>query len=176
MRLFTNTIVAIVCLFFIGTFIAKSYDAPSGHSQYTGSKEFERIKVLVGTWEGTSSKDGEKVTVKYETTAGGSVILETLFPGTPHEMVSVYYDNGGKIGMTHYCMLGNQPQMTLKKADDNKIALVFVSGGNIDLAKSPHMHELLISFVDKDHLIQEWTMFEDGKAKETATFKLTRMQ
>jgi hypothetical protein len=66
--------------------------------------------------------------------------------------------------------------LALKKADDNKIALVFVSGGNIDLAKSPHMHELLISFVDKDHMIQEWTMFEDGKAKETATFKLTRMQ
>jgi hypothetical protein len=91
-------------------------------------------------------------------------------------MVSVYYDDGGELRMTHYCMLGNQPQMGLKKADDNKIELVFVGGGNIDPAKAPHMHELIISFLDKDSMIQEWTMYEDGKAKEKATFKLNRME
>ncbi|HEY7534320.1 MAG TPA: hypothetical protein VH878_00025 [Thermodesulfobacteriota bacterium] len=176
MRLIRSIVIAIVCLVFIGAFIAKSDDAPSEHSQHAGSKEFEHMKSLVGTWEGTSSKDGEKVTVTYKTTAGGSAILETLFSGTPHEMVSVYYDNGGKLGMTHYCMLGNQPQMTLKSADDNKIDLVFISGDNIDPKKAPHMHEVSMSFVDKDYMVQEWTMYENGKAKDTVTFKLARMQ
>ncbi len=77
--------------------------------------------------------------------------------------------------MTHYCMLGNQPQMELKKADDNKIDLVFVGGGNIDPAKSKHMHSLSISFIDKDHMVQEWTLFENGKEKEVTTLKFTRI-
>ncbi|MEE9214278.1 MAG: hypothetical protein V3U54_05695, partial [Thermodesulfobacteriota bacterium] len=83
------------------------------YKKYTGSPEYEKMKTLAGTWEGTSSmgEEGEKVTVKYEMTSADSAIVETLFPGTPHEMVSVYYDDNGKLSMTHYCMIKNQPNM-----------------------------------------------------------------
>jgi len=146
------------------------YGAP-----YKGSKEFERIKGLVGVWEGTSNKDGEKVTVKYELTSGGSAILEELFPGTPHGMISVYYDEGGKLFMTHYCMLRNRPHMELKKADNNGIDFVLTTGSDINTEKDTHMHALQIVFVDKDHITQEWTMFENGKEKQVAVFKLSRV-
>ncbi len=176
MRLFINAITVIACLFFVGTFIASSDDTEHMKQPYTGSKEFERLKTLVGTWEGTSSEKGyEKVTVKYEITARGSAIVETLFPGTPHEMVSVYYDNGKKLGMTHYCMLGNQPQMELKSADSNKIDLVFSGGTNVDPKKAPHMHELSISFVGKDNIVEEWTFYENGQKKDVTIFKLSRV-
>ena len=51
--------------------------------------------------------DGKEVpvSVTYETSSNGSIVVETLFPGTPHEMVSVYYDENGKFGMTHYCAM-----------------------------------------------------------------------
>jgi hypothetical protein len=145
---------------------------------YTGSAEFERMKGLVGAWEGRSDmgKEGEKVRVEYRLTAGGSALVETLFPGGAEEMVSVYHDRKGKLAMTHYCMLHNQPRMTLSKADAHKIEMVFARRGNdIDPAREKHMHSVVITFTDKDHIIQKWTMYEKGKEKGGVTLTLTRM-
>jgi len=166
-------LVVVACMTLTGFGLARAgeeYGAP-----YKGSKEFERLKELAGVWEGTSNKDGEKVTVKYELTSGGSAIVEELFPGTPHEMVSVYYDKSGKLSMTHYCMLRNRPHMELKKADTNGIDFVLAADSDINAGKDAHMHALHIAFVDKDHITQEWTMFENGKEKQVAIFKLSRV-
>src|SRR5215468_2556065 len=78
----------------------------------------ERMKKLAGTWV-AADKDGkptDKVVSVVKLTAGGSVVHETLFPGQPHEMISVYTVDGSDLVMTHYCMLGNQPRL---KADPN---------------------------------------------------------
>src|SRR2546421_149002 len=83
-------------------------------------KDFDKVKALVGEWEATS-KEGdkeEKSNISFELTAGGTIIMERLFTKSPHEMVSMYHAQGKKMAMTHYCMLGNQPEMTLQKADD----------------------------------------------------------
>jgi hypothetical protein len=150
----------------------EEYGAP-----YKGSKAFERVKELVGVWEGTSNmgKESEKVTVKYKLTSGGSAIVETFFPGTPHEMVSVYYDKDGKLAMTHYCMLRNRPHMELTKADANDLDFTLAAGSDINVGKDTHMHALHITFVDKNHITQEWTGFENGRQKEVAIFKLSRV-
>src|SRR5438309_5279140 len=62
---------------------------------------FEKIKALAGEWEakGTGEHSG---TVSYKVTAGGSAVLETLFGGSDHEMVTLYYLEGGDLAMTHY--------------------------------------------------------------------------
>ena len=79
--------------------------------------------------------------------------------------------------MTHYCMLRNQPRMTLGKADAQTIYLVFAKKGNdIVPAKEPHMHAVRFTFTDDDHIIQKWTMFEKGKEKGGVTLTLTRMR
>ena len=150
-------------------------------TEYKGTQEFERIKSIVGVWQGTSimGKGGEKqeenVTVEYKLTSGGSALVETLFPGTPHEMVSVYHDKGGKLSMTHYCMLGNQPQMNLKKSEGNVFEFDLISDGDINAQRDQHMHSLTISFLDNNNIIQKWTLYEDGKEKDTTTIKLTRV-
>ncbi len=154
--------------------------AYAGHHEgapYTGSKEFERLKALAGTWEGTGGMgtEQEKVRVEYRLTAGGSAIVETLFPGTPHEMVSVYYDRKGELAMTHYCMLRNQPHMRLERATANSLEFVLGEGSGFDPAKEPHMHALTITFGDSDHITQKWTLFEEGKAKGVSTFSLSRV-
>src|SRR5690349_10162902 len=79
-----------------------------------GSPELEQIKALAGTWEGTAETDGktEPAAIEYKVSSMGTVVVETLFPGTPHEMVSIYHDDeNGKLTMTHYCAIGNQPQL-----------------------------------------------------------------
>lgn len=177
MRKLALLLVATICFSLGGPFAAHAGEPQS--APYTGSAQFERMKQLVGAWEGTSDmgKKGEKAKVEYRLTAGGSALVETLFPGSVEEMVSVYHDRQGILAMTHYCMLRNQPRMTLAKADAQTIELVFTSKGNdIDPAREKHMHAVAITFTDNDHIIQKWTMFEKGKDKGEVTFKLTRMR
>jgi hypothetical protein len=89
-------------------------------------------------------------------TAAGSAVQETLFPGQPHEMVSIYHRDGADLVMTHYCALGNQPRMKADpKSPANQIRFLFAGGTNLDPAKDKHMHEGTITFVDDDHI--EWT-------------------
>jgi hypothetical protein len=177
MRKLTPLLIAAVCCSLAGLIVAH---AGEHHPASTaGSAELERMKQLAGAWEGTSDmgKEGEKVRVEYRLTAGGSAVVETLFPGTAEEMVSVYHDRHGKLAMTHYCMLRNQPRMTLGKADAQTMELVFARKGNdIDPAKEKHMHAVHIAFTDNNHITQKWTMYENGKDKGGVTLKLTRVR
>lgn len=145
---------------------------------YTGSQAFERMKELVGVWEGTSSMDKkeQKVRVEYRLTAGGSAIIETLFSNTPEEMVSVYNDHTGELMMTHYCLLRNQPQMKLIRSDKENLDFTLKKGSRIDVSKEPHMHSLTISFLKKNHIVQRWTLYENGEKKGTTELDLFRVR
>lgn len=167
---------ACIYLLFVGLFMA--YGVEGSSPPYHGSSGFERMKELAGVWEGTSNmpKEGERVRVEYRLSSGGSSIVETLFPRTPHEMVSVYFDNKGQLTMTHYCALRNQPRMKLEKADGQNLNFMFTGGTNIDPQKDAYMRSLTITFVDKNHIIEKWTLFQDGKEKETSVFDLSRVK
>jgi len=167
--------VAGVYLLFVG--LSAAYAGEGSSSPYSGSKGFERMKELAGVWEGTSNmpKEGEKVRIEYRVSSGGSSIVETLFPGTPHEMVSVYFDNKGQLTMTHYCALRNQPRMKLQKMDAQNLSFTFAGGTNIEPKKNAYMHSLTITFVDKNRIVEKWTLFKDGKEKETSVFELSRV-
>ncbi len=157
--------------------LATAFAGDHSLSPYSGSKEFERMKGLVGVWEGTSnmSKEGERVKVEYRLSSGGSSVVETLFLGTPYEMVSVYFDNKGQLTMTHYCALRNQPTMKLQKADARNLNFMFAGGTNIDPKKEAYMRSLTITFVDKNQIIEKWTSFKEGKEQETSVFELSRV-
>jgi hypothetical protein len=130
----------------------------------------EKMKKLVGTWV-AADKDGkptDQVVSVIKLTAGGSAVHETLFPGQPKEMVSVYTVDGPDLIMTHYCVLGNQPRM---KADPNstpnQIVFRFVGGTNLDPAKDKHMHEATLTIVGDDRIEVQGTGWENGApAKE----------
>src|SRR5262249_13875281 len=97
-------------------------------------------------------------------TAPGSAVLETLFPGEPMEMVSVYHRDGADLVMTHFCALGNQPRMRADpNSPSNKICFKFAGGTNLDAAKDMHMHEGTITFVDDDHVEWSGVAWKDGK-------------
>src|SRR3954469_22101636 len=117
-----------------------------------GSAEFERMKTLVGTWKGRTDMGQGPIdlTVQYRLLAGGSVLEERVFSGTPNEMVSMYYDQNGKLAMTHYCVMGNRPGMLLKSSDSKSIAFDFDATCGINPTKESHMHALTITFDDPD--------------------------
>jgi hypothetical protein len=130
----------------------------------------EKMKKLAGTWllADAEGKPTEQIASIIKVTAGGSVVHETLFPGQPHEMVSVYTVDGPDLIMTHYCVLGNQPRM---KADPNspanQIVWRFAGGTNFDPKKDKHMHEATLTIVDEDRLEVNGVGWENGApAKE----------
>ena len=67
---------------------------------------------------------------------------ETLFPGTPNEMISMYHLADGQLVMTHYCAMGNQPRMKLdaQASTPDKLVFAFDGGTNFDPAKDGHVH------------------------------------
>jgi hypothetical protein len=116
---------------------------------------FETMKTLAGTWL-VADEDGkptDQVASVIKVTAGGSAVQETLFPGKPQEMVSIYTVDGPDLVMTHYCVLGNQPRL---KADPdssaNQIRFQFAGGTNLDPAKDKHMHSATLTIVDDSHI------------------------
>lgn len=130
------------------------------------SAEFERMKSLVGTWTGKTDfgQGPVDMTVRYRLIAAGSVLEERCFEGTPNEMVTMYFDKGGKLSMTHYCMMGNQPAMALKSSDAKSITFDFdASCCTIDPKKESHMHALKLSFIDSDTFTSACQAIMDGK-------------
>ena len=138
---------------------------------------FNHLKQLAGKWKGTKVGDNDKqeVEVEYTLTAAGTALAEKLFAGTPHEMLTVYHGDKGGLVMTHYCAMGNQPRMRLKKSNSPKtFKFVFVDGTSMESAGDPHMHQLTMTIVDKNHLTHEWVFYQDSKPKETVRFNFVR--
>ncbi len=150
--------------------------AMAEHSSLT-PMPFDRIKALVGTWQGTkqSLKGQETIIVEYSVTAKGSAVMERFFPGTPKEMVSIYTQDGHELTMTHYCILGNQPRMQTHGTESgDRVTLHYVDGAGMRSFNDTHMHELTITFQDTDRMTHQWTLYDKGQKADTHTFAFSR--
>ena len=133
-----------------------------------GRAAFARLLALAGEWEGTvTAPDGPPVKVRWEKTAGGNVMRETMFPGTGHEMVTMYHLDRGELVLTHYCVAGNQPRMKLVAATPGELAFDYTGGTNLDPAKDQHMH-------DDGRLETDWLEHAKGQPSVHRKFFLAR--
>jgi len=172
---------ALASLFLLAAFVAapradEKKEAPKDASK---SGNLERFKLLAGEWVGKMSGGEDKAStaavVRYKVTSGGTTVVETIGPDSPHEMVTVIHPDGDALALTHYCMIGNQPHMKAEgKSDGNKVVFKFVSASNMKSDKDMHMHEVVFTFIDKDTLKTEWTNYNDGKPAGTEVFDLKR--
>jgi hypothetical protein len=143
----------------------------------SAKQAFEKMKSLAGEWTGKAGAPGEQfdVTIQYRVTAAGSAVIETMFPGTEHEMITMYHMDGGKLLLTHYCAQGNQPRMALtKKSTGNLLDFSFDGGTNMKSKKDSHMHAARILVADANTVSSEWDHFESGKKTSTMKFELKR--
>jgi hypothetical protein len=132
------------------------------------------MKELAGNWEAPPIPGAPPPTVKYELTSGGTVVMETLFGGSEHEMRSLYHVVNGELVLAHYCGLGNQPRMKLRKGGSDLLVFDFDGGTNFDPAKDLHIHSGWIKFVDATHAEAEWTVYQGGKQVGAHKLVLTR--
>src|SRR5262245_8158374 len=72
---------------------------------------FEKLKTLAGEWRGKSGQ-GAATSLAYQVTSGGTAVLETFaFVKSGMSMTTVYYLDGDRLMLTHYCVSNNQPRM-----------------------------------------------------------------
>jgi len=137
---------------------------------------FEKLKPLVGNWQGKSS-EGKPVSITYALVSDGSALVEKMGAGSEHEMVTVYYPDGNRLMMTHYCSLHNQPRMRTDTAtaESGKLIFDFVDATNMSSPDAMHMHKLAVTFDGKDRFVQEWT-WKSGEKEGTVVFRLERMK
>ena len=143
-----------------------------------GSSEFEKMKTLVGTWTGkTDIGQGPiDLTVKYRLLAGGTVLEERIFPESPMEMVTMYYEKDGKLALTHYCVLGNRPAMVLKSSQENTLRFDFDPSCGIDTKNEMHMHALTLRFDNEDTITTTCKSFANGQEQESKPCTLKRQK
>lgn len=157
--------------------LAQSATAPAPEDNLPAKAAFARLQALAGEWEGTTiRKDGPAARVRWEAISNKTALMETLFPGTDHEMRSVYHLDGNDLVMTHYCAMGNQPRMKLDTSRSTASQLVFdfAGGTNMDPAKDAHIHSGRIVLVDDDHLEAEWTVYKEAEPTGANRFFLRR--
>lgn len=138
---------------------------------------FERFKALAGEWvaaeDGEMTKKGDLV-ARYVVTAASTAVVETMFPGTPHEMVTVYTPEGPDIVLTHYCVMGNQPRMRATHPSGPRVEFAFDGGTNVARASDRHMHSARVEFVGENELRSEWTEHAAGTPGLVVTLHLVR--
>ena len=141
---------------------------------------FARLQALSGTWESTTA-DGSKSHVEYEVIAANSAVVERFVSdkmGAADAMVTVYYLDGGRLLLQHYCMAKNQPRMKADSFDAarNELHFDFLDATGLASPQAGHMHSVTFHFTDADHMTQEWQFVESGKPKFTESLKYTRQR
>jgi hypothetical protein len=137
---------------------------------------FERLKSLVGNWQGKDQK-GNVVHLSFELVSGGSVLMERHASGNGAEMISMYSAEGNRIILTHYCSAGNQPTLESQALPvaSKQMDFSFVRATGMKTPEDGHMVGLSITFEDNGHLTQIWNYSDHGK-KETDLFTFTRVR
>jgi hypothetical protein len=140
------------------------------------SARFEALKKLAGDWVavGKDGKPTDKVISSIRVTAAGTVVQETHFPGSDHEMVTMYHRDGADLVLTHYCMLGNQPRMRAEAGKADQIVFKFTNGGNIEPARDHYMNQVTITILGADHYKAEWLSSKEGKTCHKVDLDLIR--
>lgn len=125
-------------------------------------KMLDRFKAMAGTWSGKGAH-GESNEVTYTVIAGGTSVMADIKMGD-EAMTSLYYVDGGRLLMTHFCPSNNQPRMQAVISPDGKtVTFDFLDATNLASQQTGHMHKAVYSFVDADHYSEDWTWKHEGK-------------
>src|ERR1700686_2355229 len=141
--------------------------APAPKSEAQTS--FDAMKTLAGDWEGPVKTDmpvEAKVDIKplhvsmRVTSRGNALVHEMQEAGTPLDPakydhpVTMFYVDGGRLTLVHYCDAGNRPRMLARpSADEKSVEFDFsdISGST----NYGHMHHSVFTFIDSNHHIED---------------------
>ena len=131
---------------------------------------FERLRALVGEWEGTYQWSGARtgssgrMNATYTVTGNGSAVVENLTVDNVPTMTSLYHTDGTDLRMTHLCAAQNQPRLKATRIDDEEgvMEFSFVDITNLPSPNAPHVEELEIRFLAEDRIRLTFTFISDA--------------
>jgi hypothetical protein len=162
--------------------------APTPTAQRSDAqKSFDQLKTLASTWQGNVTVDppmdginGSNIQVTMHVDSrGNSLVHEMKDPassGDPTKFdhpVTMFYIEGDRLILTHYCDAGNRPRMAARNSADGKTVefdFLDVSGSN----DYGHMHHAVFTIIDANHHTEDWTYMMPGDKPMHAHFDLKR--
>jgi len=164
--------------------------AATTFAQSSGQQSFDKLKTLAGSWEGPVTVDppqpgwstDKPVHISMRITSRGNALVHELQEaGTPDDPtkydhpVTMFYLDGDRLNLVHYCDAGNRPRMVAGTASDGKTVefdFLDLSGGN----EYGHMHHAVFTLVNADHHLEDWIYMMPGDKPVHAHFDLKRAQ
>lgn len=129
---------------------------------------FERLKGLVGEWEGRSVEPATGRLIDadarfvYRLTGAGTSLVELAYAGTAEEMLSVFFLDGERLMLQHYCSAGNQPRLELVGATPSELVFRFAGGWNVRADDDGHIHGARFVFTPDGTVESDWTWYAAG--------------
>lgn len=157
-------------------------------AQSDAKKSFDQMKTLAGSWEGPVTLDPPQADMNTDkpvhvslrvTSRGNALVHEMQEAGTELDAtrydhpVTMFYVDGERLILTHYCDAGNRPRMTGKVSPDGKkveFDFVDLSGSN----QYGHMYHAVFTTVDANHHVEDWTYLMPGDKAMHAHMDLQR--
>ena len=152
-------------------------------------KSFTEIKTLAGNWKGQvtinppmQGMENTNMEVSMRVTSRGNALVhEMQEAGKPDDPtkndhpVTMFYLDGDKLTLVHYCDAGNRPRMVARTSPDGKTVefdFLDISGST----KYGNMQHAAFTVVDANHHIEDWTFLMPGDKPMHARLDLTRAQ
>jgi hypothetical protein len=166
---------------------ATAFASDTAATQSDAQKSFDKLKTLAGSWEGhptavppeTDLPDLMQVSLRV--TSNGNALMHEMVgkdkPGVPsvdnNDPITMFYVDGDRLLLTHYCDAGNRPRMVGKMSPDGKT----VEFDFLDVAGSTqygHMHHAVFTIIDANHHTEDWTYMMPGDKPGHAHVDLQR--
>jgi len=160
--------------------------------QTEAQKSFEILKSLAGTWEGPVTMDApghehangvpDNIKVSLRVTSRGNALVHEMGELKPTDdptkvdhPITMFYVDEGRLLVTHYCDAGNRPRMVSKVSPDGKrieFDFLDVSGPT----QYGHMYHAVITIIDANHHLEEWTFKLPGDKFMSGRLDLQRVK
>lgn len=162
--------------------------AAMAFAQSDAQKSFDKMKNLAGDWEGPVTIDPPSAEMNMDkpihvslhvTSRGNALVHEMQESGTPLDAgkydhpLTMFYLDGDRLTLLHYCDAGNRPRMVAKSSPDGKMVdFDFVDvTGNLDYG---HMQHAKFTVVDATHHTEDWTFLMPGDKLMHAHMELAK--
>jgi len=140
--------------------------------QSDAQKAFEIMKTMAGSWDGSIMGLSTHITIRV-TSSGNAILHEATGPGRPDNPITMFYVDGDRLVLTHYCDAGNRPRMVGKISPDGKtVEFDFLDvSGSTDRGMMNHM---VFTMIDVNHHTEALTDTLPGTKPMVAQGAFTR--
>lgn len=130
---------------------------------------FRNLHSLVGHWEGYN-EDGHATAVNYSMTANDTALVEDWKFHNGMAALTIYHMDGNILMALHYCPIGNQPRLDLKRQlSDGTLEFECVSATHLKSFREPHEHSFDLKINEDGSIYRSETYVEpDGQLLSNA--------